>query len=64
MLAGIVGFPGRVAVPIEIVTIPTKVSIVLLTFEQEFWLLFDPVSGSAVIVKSLLFNWLLIASFE
>ena len=64
MLAGRVGFPGRVAVLIALFRIPIKLSIVVLTLEQESSVLFDPVNGSAIRVKSLLFNWLLIASFD
>ena len=56
MLAGRVGFPGRVAVLIALFRIPIKLSIVVLTLEQESSVLFDPVNGSAIRVKSFLFN--------
>ena len=47
-----------------VVTIPNRLSIVLLSLAHEFVLVFEPVAGSGLIVKSFTVSWLLMASLH
>ena len=67
MVSGILFINPRLVDAIPTVTIPTRVLIVFWTFVQEFVFVFVTIplvgDGSAVIVKSLKFNWFVMAPF-